>query len=125
VWLPLVAIGEQTSTPIAGKLVEREISQIISAGTVNDINLLDDTKHNYLASVFIGGTKKKPSYAIACADHTTGEFTLAEFTDMALMTDELKRLSPSEIIIPDDQLEELGSIANCQPYDAYSYLHDH
>jgi len=119
-----VALAEQTTTPVAGKLVEREISQIISAGTVNDINLLDDTKHNYLASVYLGGTKKKPCYAIACADHTTGEFTLAEFPNMALMTDELKRLSPSEIIIANDQLQELGGIASCQPYDAYAFLHD-
>lgn len=119
-----VALAEQTTTPVAGKLVEREISQIISAGTVNDINLLDDTKHNYLASVYLAGTKKKPCYAIACADHTTGEFTLAEFPNIALMTDELKRLSPSEIIIADDQLQELAAIANCQPYDAYAFLHD-
>ncbi len=119
-----VAIAEQTTTPIAGKLVEREITQIISAGTVNDANLLDDTKHNYLASAFIGGSRKKPVFALACADHTTGEFTLAEFPNLELMTDELKRLSPSEIIIPDDQLEELGNIASCQPHDAYAYLYD-
>lgn len=119
-----VAIAEQTTTPVAGQLVEREVTQIISAGTVNDINLLDDTKHNYLASVFLGGTNKKPCYAIACADHTTGEFTLAEFSNKELMTDELKRLSPSEIIISDDQLKELGDIASCQPYDAYAYLHE-
>ncbi|MFT5905895.1 MAG: DNA mismatch repair protein MutS [Cryomorphaceae bacterium] len=119
-----VAIAEQTTTPVAGQLVEREVTQIISAGTVSDVNLLDDTKHNYLASVFLGGTKKKPTYAIACADHTTGEFTLAEFSNKELMTDELKRLSPSEIIISDDQLKELGDIASCQPYDAYAYLHE-
>lgn len=119
-----VAIAEQTTTPVAGQLVEREVTQIISAGTVNDINLLDDTKHNYLASVFLGGTKKKICYAIACADHTTGEFTLAEFPNKELMKDELKRLSPSEIIISDDQLAELGDIASCQPYDAYAYLNE-
>lgn len=119
-----VAIAEQTTTPVAGQLVEREVTQIISAGTVSDINLLDDTKHNYLASVFLGGSKKKPTYAIACADHTTGEFTLAEFPNKELMTDEIKRLSPSEIIISDDQLQELGDIASCQPYDAYAYLHE-
>ncbi len=119
-----VAIAEQTTTPQPGQLVEREITQIISAGTVNDINLLDDTKHNYLASVFRGGTKKKSTYAIACADHTTGEFSLAEFANKELMKDELKRLSPSEIIISDAQLSELGDIAFCQPYDAYSYIYD-
>ena len=119
-----VAIAEQTTTPVAGQLVEREISQIISAGSVSDVNLLDDTKNNFLASVYLGGTKKKPCYAIACADHTTGEFTLAEFSNKELMKDEVTRLSPSEIIISDDQLAELGDIASCQPYDAYAYLHE-
>jgi len=119
-----VAIAEQTTMPVAGQIVEREVTQIISAGTVNDINLLDDTKHNYLASVFLGGTKKKPCYAIACADHTTGEFTLVEFPNKELMTDEIKRLAPSEIIIADDQLDDLADIASCQPYDAYAYLYD-
>jgi len=87
-----VAIGEQTSTPIPGKLVEREIAQIISA--------------------------------LACADHTTGEFTLAEFTDKAQLEDEINRLAPSEIIIPDDQIEKIGTLANCLPYDAYSFIPD-
>jgi DNA mismatch repair protein MutS len=115
-----VAIGEQTSTPIPGKLVEREISQIISAGTVDDINLLDDTKHNYLAAVCFANKK----YGLACADHTTGEFTVAEFPDKMQLEDELKRLSPSEIIIPDDQLNQLGGIAHCMPYDGYAFIPD-
>ena len=113
-----VAIGEQTSTPIPGKLVEREISQIISAGTVDDTNLLDDTRHNYLASVCYIGKR----YGLACADHTTGEFTVAEFPDKIQLEDELKRLSPSEIIIPDDQLNQLGGIAHCMPYDGYAFI---
>ena len=115
-----VAIGEQTSTPIPGKLVEREISQIISAGTVDDINLLDDSKNNYLAAVCCQGK----TYGLACADHTTGEFTVSEFPNKALLEDELKRLAPSEIIIPDDQLSQLGDIAHCMPYDGYTFIPD-
>lgn len=113
-----VAIGEQTSTPIPGKLVEREIAQIISAGTVDDLNLLDDSRHNYLASVCI----LNKSYGLACADHTTGEFSVSEFDDISQLEDELKRLSPSEIIIPDDQISDLGNIASCLPYDSYAYF---
>lgn len=115
-----VAIGEQTSTPIPGKLVEREISQIISAGTVDDINLLDDSRNNYLAAVCIIGKK----FGLASADHTTGDFTVAEFSDRAQLEDELSRLGPSEIIIPDDQLNTLGGIAHCMPYDGYAFIPD-
>ena len=103
-----VALGEQITTPVQGQLVEREISQIISAGTVDDINLLDDTRNNYLASVCYIGKR----YGLACADHTTGEFTVSEFPDKMQLEDEIKRLSPSEIIIPDDQINQLGDIAH-------------
>ena len=42
-----VAIAEQTTEPQPGKIVEREIAQIISAGTIDDLNLLDSAKSNY------------------------------------------------------------------------------
>ena len=47
-----VAIAEQTTEPQPGKIVEREIAQIISAGTIDDLNLLDSAKSNYLAAVY-------------------------------------------------------------------------
>ncbi len=117
-----VAIAEQTTEPQPGKIVEREIAQIISASTVNDLTLLDDTRHNYLAAVFIGGTAKKPCLGLACADHTTGEFTVSEFADRQQLEDELARLSPSELLIPEDQVKELGGLRNNLPYDSYAFL---
>ena len=70
-----VAIGEQTSEPVPGKIVDREISQIISAGTIDNLSLLDDRRHNYLAAIY----QHKTVFGIAVVDHSTGEFTLAEF----------------------------------------------
>jgi DNA mismatch repair protein MutS len=119
-----VAIAEQTTEPQPGKIVEREIAQIISASTVNDLSLLDDTRHNYLAAVFLGGTAKKPCLGLACADHTTGEFTVSEFADQQQLEDELTRLSPSELLIPEDQAKELGGLPNSLPYDSYAFLSD-
>ena len=119
-----VAIAEQTTEPQPGKIVEREIAQIISASTVDDLSLLDDTRHNYLAAVFLGGTTKKPCLGLACADHTTGEFTVSEFADQQQLEDELTRLSPSELLIPEDQAKELGELPNSLPYDSYAFLSD-
>lgn len=119
-----VAIAEQTTEPQPGKIVEREIAQIISASTVDDLSLLDDTLHNYLVAVFLGGSTKKPCLGLACADHTTGEFTVAEFADRQQLEDELARLSPSELLIPEDQAKELGGLRNCLPYDSYAFLSD-
>ena len=98
-----VAIAEQTSDPNPGKLVEREIARIISAGSIDDLNLLDDQRPNYLAAVFRHGK----TIGLACVDHTTGEFTIAEFADRGQLDDELARLAPSELLIPDDQTAEL------------------
>lgn len=119
-----VALAEQTSEPKPGQLVEREISQIISASTVDDLTLLDDTKHNYLAAACQLGSGAKVRYGLACADHSTGEFSLAEFNNLELLRDEIHRLAPSELLIPDDQLQQLGCLPGSFPYDAYAFLHE-
>jgi len=116
-----VAIGDQTSTPVPGQLVDREVTRIISAGTVSDLNLLDQQRHNYLAAVFSHGKR----YGLACADHSTGEFGVSEFDDLAQLEDELERLAPSELIIADDQLETFGHLRGAFAYDAYSFLPEH
>ena len=117
-----VAIAEQTTAPEPGKIVEREIAQIISASTINDLTLLDDTQHTYLAAVFQGGTAKKPNFGLACADHTTGEFTVAEFSDRQQLEDELARRSPSELLISDEQVQEFGGLLGNLPYDGYAFI---
>jgi len=119
-----VALAEQTSEPKPGQLVERQISQIISASTIDDLTLLDDTRHNYLASACMTGSGKKLRYGLACADHSTGEFSLAEFTSIELLRDEIHRLAPSELLIPDNQLQQLGGLPGAFPYDGYAFLHE-
>jgi DNA mismatch repair protein MutS len=115
-----VAIAEQTSEPKPGKIVEREISRIISAGSVVESNLLDDQRPNYLAAVFHLGKAR----GLACVDHSTGEFTVAEFADQAQLDDELARLTPSELLISDEQIALFGALAASQPYDGYAFLPD-
>jgi DNA mismatch repair protein MutS len=116
-----VAIAEQTSDPKPGKLVEREITRILTAGSIDDMNLLDDQRPNYLAAVFKQGKK----LGLACADHTTGEFTVAEFDDSAQLADEIGRISPSELLIPDHQSADFPIFVNSLPYDGYAFLPDH
>ena len=53
-----VAIAEQKTEPVPGRLVEREITQVISAGTVIDLNMLESRRNNYLAAVFRGNVGK-------------------------------------------------------------------
>jgi DNA mismatch repair protein MutS len=116
-----VAIAEQTSEAVAGKLVSREISRILTPGSIDDFELLDDQRPNYLAAVFRHGK----SVGLACIDHTTGEFTIAEFADIGLLEDELARISPSELLIPDHQTAEFGKLTNCLVYEGYTFLPEH
>jgi DNA mismatch repair protein MutS len=116
-----VAIAEQTSDPVPGKLVEREIARILTAGSIDDLTLLDDARPNYLAAVCLHGKSR----GLACVDHTTGEFTLAEFDDAAQLDDELARLRPSELLVPDHQIAEFCDVANPLHYDGYTFLPEH
>ena len=71
-----VAIAEQVGEVKPGKIVQREVTQIISAGTVNDLNLLDQNRNNFLAGIYFSNRR----YGLAALDLTTGHFRIAEFT---------------------------------------------
>src|SRR5437762_1868655 len=69
-----VAICDQMSEPQPGKIVSRDITQIISAGTVSELNLLDAKRANYLGAIYF----ENGGYGFAYADLTTGEFRLTQ-----------------------------------------------
>jgi DNA mismatch repair protein MutS len=115
-----VAICDQTSEPQPGKIVSRDITQIISAGTVSDFDLLEAKRANYLGAVYAdGGT-----FGFAYADLTTGEFRLTELQDRQSLLDELARVSPSELLISSEQKDQLGQIDHALEYDSYAFLRE-
>ena len=118
-----VAIAEQTTEPTPGKIVERAVSQVLSAGTISDLNLLDSSRSNYLAAIFREGKK----FGLAYVDHTTGEFEVGEFKDTTELADELERLQASELLFSDEQrdvIEALGNPTYAQPVEGYLFLLD-
>lgn len=92
-----VAICDQVTPPGKG-LVEREVTRIITPGTVVEPGLLEGKANNYLASLFVGDD----SAALAFADVTTGEFAATEL-ELEQAIAELERLSPSELLLPRSQ----------------------
>lgn len=116
-----VALCDQVGDPQPGKIVEREITQIVSPGTIADLNLLDAKTNNYLAAVF----QKGAGFGLAFADTSTGEFRLTELADVAALQDELTRLAPAEVLVADDQQAALPPIPNAVLCDGYVFLPDH
>ena len=115
-----VAIAEQTSEPIPGKLVDREIAQIITAGTVMDLNMLESRRNNFLAAVW----REKARSGLAYLDHTTGEFHVAEFPDLPALLEALALIAPAETLVAEDQLPLFTSLKNAVPLESYPFLFD-
>src|SRR6266404_2500548 len=116
-----VAICDQTSEPQPGRIVTRDITQIISAGTVSELDLLEAKRANYLGAVYIDDNV----FGFAYADLTTGEFRLTQVEDRQSLLDELARVSPSELLISAGQKEQLGEIDRALEYDSYAFLPEH
>ncbi len=115
-----VAICEQKGEVLPGKLVEREVTQIISAGTVTDSRLLDANRNSYLAAAFC----KKDVYGFAYLDLSTGEFRVTELPGPAALLDELGRVAPAEFLVSDDpaQAAAFADFAGTLAYDAHAFL---
>jgi len=116
-----VAICDQTSEPQPGKIVSRDITQIISAGTISELDLLELKRANYLGAIYIDNN----SFGFAYADLTTGEFRVTQVEDRQSLLDELARVSPSELLISAEQKEQLGEINHALEYDSYAFLPEH
>ena len=100
-----VAICDQTSTfPIKGddgkRLIQREVTRIVTAGTIIEPTLLDSKSNNYLCAFMSDGQRT----GIAHADITTGDFAVTEVENADALT-ELQRLAPAEVIIPQTETE--------------------
>ncbi len=111
-----VVICEQTEDPRKAKgLVKREVTRIVTPGTVMEGQCLDDKNNNYLVAVI---TEEK-GCGLAFSDISTGMFKVTQFTgDNAYyeLVDELYRLRPAELLLPcsydGDLAKTLAGMAN-------------
>lgn len=90
------ALCDQVEDPRTAKgLVRREITRIVTPGTVTEDGLVDETTSNYIASIC--------GNALALLDLPTGEFIVEEFPDEAKMKEALERYRPAETFEPTDE----------------------
>jgi len=95
-----VVVCDQTEDPAQAKgLVRREVTRILTRGTVVDPGALDARVDNYLAAVLTRGQ----DWGLAFLSLSTGEFRLTEGAGPDSLGDELWRLKPAELVVPQDQ----------------------
>src|SRR5215207_2884680 len=91
-----VAIAEQRPHPTKPKQFTREISRVLTPGTVIEDNVLSAGHSNYLAAINV----RDGMAGVAIVEASTGEFTGTEVPEEDLPA-ELERWSPREMIVPE------------------------
>ena len=93
-----VAVCDQVENPkTAKKLVKREVTRVVTPGTLSDGNLLEPRENNFLSAVY----SDKSGLGLASVDISTGDFRVTEFRDGSrdvMLQTELERLGPKELI---------------------------
>ena len=118
-----VAICEQTEEAKPGKLVNREVTQILSPGTHFDERMLVAERNNFLAAVYPSGKGKV--FGLALVDLTTGDFLTTELDSDAELLAELERLRPAEIVLPSEAVALRDALRGAFPilsgYDDWTF----
>ncbi|HUG19002.1 MAG TPA: DNA mismatch repair protein MutS [Planctomycetaceae bacterium] len=97
------AVCEQVEDPkLAKGLVKREVTRIVTPGTLTDDSLLDPRTSNYLAAIAPG----KEQLGLAWLELSTGKFQSAA-VEPANLADELARLHPAELLLPEQMKSDL------------------
>jgi DNA mismatch repair protein MutS len=106
-----VYIAEQMADPKTCKgLVPREIVKIYTSGTINDLDLLESYRNNFIAAICPEKFKGESEFfGLAYADISTGEFYATELSSKFL-DEELSRIKAAEIIAPSSRVKEEGMI---------------
>src|SRR5690242_7294311 len=94
-----VAICDQVEDPRkAKKLVKREVTQVVTPGTVTGPQVLEPRDHNYLAAV----AESNGGIGLAFADLSTGDFRVTEIAGegrQERLIEELIRMRPRELLL--------------------------
>ncbi len=117
-----VAISEQVEDPRQAKgIVRRAVDRVITPGTLTDDLLLDDLSNNYLAALCPADPDWGGQVGLACVELASGRF-FAQMLSGAALADELVRLAPAEILVPEAAWEAgaagVGEVARTESRDS-------
>ena len=92
-----IAICDQVEEASAAVgLVKREITRVLTPGTIQEEEMLPSRRNNFLAAIVLVGE----NWGLAYTDISTGEFLTTQSNDLEVLNQEIMRLQPSEILIP-------------------------
>jgi len=95
------AICEQMEDPkLAKGLIKRDVTRVVTPGTLTEDSLLDPRESNFLACVF----PTKELCGLAWLEVSTGRFQMADLADEHV-ADEIARIRPAECLVPDNSHE--------------------
>jgi DNA mismatch repair protein MutS len=98
-----VAICEQVEDPATAKgVVKRDVTRIVTPGTILDEVTLNGNQNNFLAGLY----HEKSLFGLAMLDLSTGEFWIEESDDVASIQANLSRYAPAECIVAEDQMDD-------------------
>ena len=90
-----VSICEQMEDPATAKgIVEREITRVVTPGTVTESSMLEESRNNYFGCIY----EEDGKYGLAFCDVSTGAFLVTSCAGAEAVASELGRFSPSEVI---------------------------
>jgi DNA mismatch repair protein MutS len=99
-----VAICEQVEDPATAKgLVRREVTRVVTPGTLSDPQILDGRE----SSVVVAVEWENGGGAGAFLEVATGDFFVAKWTSMQEATEDLRLYEPREILLPHDESGEI------------------
>ena len=104
-----VAICEQVEDPKAATgLVRRDVTRVVTPGTITDNSLLNESKNNFLSALCFGNG----NVCCAFADISTGEVSVTQIDtaeDINVLYNELSSYQPSEVIINVAEKDTFGT----------------
>lgn len=117
-----VAICDQMEDPALAKgVVKREVTKLLTPGTILEPDWLPASKNNYIASVL--WNKKNKKYGFAYSDVSCGEFYFTELTYNELLL-ELGRINPSELIVPFSYELSSNNVTKEKVFNIDQYIKD-
>ncbi|MFP4085833.1 MAG: DNA mismatch repair protein MutS [Desulfobacteraceae bacterium] len=106
-----VAICEQTGDPKSSKgVVKREVVRLVTPGSVVDEQDVSHPENLYMAAVSSG----RGGYGLAHVDLSTGDFRVTQVQTLEQLSDELGRINPAELLIPEN--DPLSNNESLSPY---------